>query len=313
MRRRNKLPESLELLLDTMCNTFGAIMFIAISLVIISQVTTKLIREMQPQQITEEYLEQMREKLKNLQAEVEAEEREMAERALAAIGMPKDKREKVEELLAKKSENRRLILQLSDQQKEKETIAQERDKQSEEIDDMKKDIHQIAMETTLKERTIAQILMMNKNKTDELNQKIASAEAANSVLKKQKDNMPKQMLTFSMEVETGSERQYTICLKNGRLYREQVGEIEAVHDTDRTGHFSFKTSGNVISGNANVALNRLIGGVGRDSFVTIFSDQASYDTLVVLRKYLRSRRLKVNFYYTNNFEIGFGGNSKASY
>ena len=40
MSRKNKLPDSLELLLDTMCNTFGAIMFIAISLVIISQITT---------------------------------------------------------------------------------------------------------------------------------------------------------------------------------------------------------------------------------------------------------------------------------
>ena len=31
---RQSLPESLELLLDTMCNTFGGVMFIAISMVI---------------------------------------------------------------------------------------------------------------------------------------------------------------------------------------------------------------------------------------------------------------------------------------
>ena len=31
---RRSLPESLELLLDTMCNTFGGVMFIAISMVI---------------------------------------------------------------------------------------------------------------------------------------------------------------------------------------------------------------------------------------------------------------------------------------
>ena len=54
MARKNHLPDSLELLLDTMCNTFGAIMFIAISIVVISQLSTKAIKEKVPVEITEE-------------------------------------------------------------------------------------------------------------------------------------------------------------------------------------------------------------------------------------------------------------------
>ena len=40
---KKSLPDSLELLLDTMCNTFGGIMFIAISLILVSQMVSKKI------------------------------------------------------------------------------------------------------------------------------------------------------------------------------------------------------------------------------------------------------------------------------
>ena len=70
MARKNHLPDSLELLLDTMCNTFGAIMFIAISIVVISQLSTKAIKEKAPVEITEEYLEELREKVRELEEEL---------------------------------------------------------------------------------------------------------------------------------------------------------------------------------------------------------------------------------------------------
>ena len=112
------MPDSLELLLDTMCNTFGAIMFIAISLVIISQISTKMVRDMKPPEVTEEYLEQMRQRMRALEDELAEEEQKMAEKALAALAMPAEKKEKVERLLAAKAENQRLILDLSRQMEE---------------------------------------------------------------------------------------------------------------------------------------------------------------------------------------------------
>ena len=313
MSRKNKLPDSLELLLDTMCNTFGAIMFIAISLVIISQITTKLVREMQPQEVTEEYLEQLRRKVLDLQNEVAEEERKMAARALAVLGMPKEKKEKVERLLAAKSDNQRLVLELAQQHNAEESLTSDKEKLADEKEKLNESIHQIEVETTQKEHILKQTLQMNQQKKEELEKSIADKTSENSNLESRLEHTPKQTLTFSMEVDTGSARQYTICLKNGRLFREELGEVVAVRDVGNSGHFAFKGAGNVISGNENVALNNLLGGIRQDRFVSIFSDQASYDSLVVLRKYLRSRRLKVNFNHTENYVISFGGGVKASY
>ena len=74
MRRKNKLPDSLELLLDTMCNTFGAIMFIAISLVIISQFSIKAVKAKKPLNIDEEHLGKMRRQVRDLNQTLAEEE-----------------------------------------------------------------------------------------------------------------------------------------------------------------------------------------------------------------------------------------------
>ena len=313
MSKKNKLPDSLELLLDTMCNTFGAIMFIAISLVIISQVSTKLVREKNPQEITEDYLEQMRSKVHELQGAVAEAELEVAKRALEALGMPKEKKEKVEKLLEMKSDSQRLVLDLSQLQGEEDVLAEPIEALGDEKEKIDDDINQIEVETANKERTLAQILLMNQKRKDDLERKVAEKQRENTNLENTLENTQKQMLTFSMEVSTGSERQYTICLRNGRLYREDNGEIEAVRDYGDKGHFVFKGSGNAISGNSEAAMRSLLGRVGRDRFVTIFSDQASYDSLVVLRKYLRSCRVKANFHHTENFAISYTSGVKASY
>ena len=45
MSARNSLPDSLELLLDTMCNTFGGVMFITLSLALLLCLSNKLVNE----------------------------------------------------------------------------------------------------------------------------------------------------------------------------------------------------------------------------------------------------------------------------
>ena len=51
---KKNLPDSLELLLDTMCNTFGGIMFIAISLVVLSQLVTQQQKAMSEEDISKQ-------------------------------------------------------------------------------------------------------------------------------------------------------------------------------------------------------------------------------------------------------------------
>jgi hypothetical protein len=69
-RAKKELPESLELLLDTMCNTFGGIMFIALALIIIYQLVTKQLKEMTPEEIDRKRIEQLNASIKELETEV---------------------------------------------------------------------------------------------------------------------------------------------------------------------------------------------------------------------------------------------------
>lgn len=306
------MPDSLELLLDTMCNTFGAIMFIAIALVIISKVTTKMIREMKPQEITEEYLEQLRRQIRALEEELLVEEQKMAEKALAALALPKEKREKVEELLASKAENQRLVLDLSQQVDAKMRELSELERARNESENTRNEVRQLEVETTEKERALAQMILANQQRKKELERRIEQAQKEQASLGKALENASPTTLTFSMELDVKGEREYCICLRNGRLYREESGEVEVVRDDDEHGHFSFNGGGHPMSGNMEGEIRRLLGGVSQKWFVNIFCDQASYDVLVALRKYLRSRKIRVHFCYTDSWSFGYG-DVKASY
>ena len=161
MARKNKLPDSLELLLDTMCNTFGAIMFIAISLVIISQVTTKIVKDMKPMEITDEQLAQMRSQLARMNKDLADKEAEMALKALAALNMDKEKKGKVEKLLKVQNENRQLLLQLSQQRIEKAKQYQKKEKAQRELDQKQAEKAKLEMLITQQEKIYAQILLAN--------------------------------------------------------------------------------------------------------------------------------------------------------
>ena len=68
---------SLELLLDTMCNTFGAVMFIAISLLVVISMLGK-VTSFAERQVDTEVLQNMRERLVQLENEY-AQSRKMLE------------------------------------------------------------------------------------------------------------------------------------------------------------------------------------------------------------------------------------------
>ena len=65
MRRRREDASSLELLLDTMCNTFGGVMFIAISLVVVISMVRSASRALEEN--APRKLEQLQQDLADLQ------------------------------------------------------------------------------------------------------------------------------------------------------------------------------------------------------------------------------------------------------
>ncbi len=71
MRRDFSETGSLELLLDTMCNTFGGVMFIAIALIIISSYIPKIIDDLPDEEVTAAQLGKMEDELRTLGAAVQ--------------------------------------------------------------------------------------------------------------------------------------------------------------------------------------------------------------------------------------------------
>ena len=74
MRRRREDASSLELLLDTMCNTFGGVMFIAISLVVVISMVRSASRALEEN--APRKLEQLQQELARCRQEKELAEKE---------------------------------------------------------------------------------------------------------------------------------------------------------------------------------------------------------------------------------------------
>ena len=314
MSGKNKLPDSLELLLDTMCNTFGAIMFIAISLVVISQMTTKVIKDKKPPEITEDQMNRMREKVDALVKEVREAEVTQAKNALSASGMSASKKDKIGRLLDLKSKNQGGLLDNARQRAQNAANASKLDSENQKLAGMQSEGNILASEVASAKKSVEQMKNAIQDKRKDLeNQRRQLANMVDE-LNGKKANMPKQTLTFSMETEITSEKQYVICLKNRRLYRMDSNEVTAIQDSEHTGHFSFSgSSGNVVSSNASGRVARLLAGVNRNRYVTVFCDSQSYPILVEIRKFSRNRGVKMSFIHTEDFSFYMGGKAKASY
>lgn len=312
MRKKNNLPESLELLLDTMCNTFGAIMFIAISLVVISQIVTKIVHEMQPQKVDEAFLEKMRNEVRTLENTVVDLEHEQAKKALIIMGLQKEKREVAEKLLALKTANQKMILELREQQLANRVEGKKLEMLQSEVMTEKAEARQIEIECKEKERALAQMLLSLQENKEELSKRIFQAQQEVIALNKHAAKTTPQMLTFSMEEETYGLDQYVICLKKGKIYREKKGEVTRMRDSEFHGHFQFSGHGNRISENPSQELGSLLSELTRHHFANVFCDESSYASLVALRKFLRSRGIRMHIIQTEEFDFSFGA-VKASY
>ena len=138
----------------------------------------------------------------------------------------------------------------------------------------------------------------------ELQRQIDKQEVIIKALEKDaEEKKSERTLRFSMEVSTAGEFEYTVCLKNGRLYSDGKGEIHPVRDNDQSGHFSLMGNGHDILENSDEAFSHLLTGISQRNFVSIWCDQKSYPILVNLRQYLRKKRIKVRFIYTEDFKF----------
>jgi len=112
--------DSLELLLDTMCNTFGGVMFIAIALVVISSFIPKIVVELDEDVAEMAKIEQLQEQISQLQRQLK---KQQLERSLKEQLVQKFKNhphlDKIRELGKLKDDNAKLVLLTSESKSEK--------------------------------------------------------------------------------------------------------------------------------------------------------------------------------------------------
>lgn len=285
MSKKHNLPDSLELLLDTMCNTFGGIMFIAISLIVISQQVTKSQQEMTDEAINKANMIKMEQNIKNLQQEIIALRQQELEQLLQSKDISPERKEIIKELLAVKDENLKII----------------------------SDIERIDIKTAAEQERLKRL----KDEEDELNTKLAEkkrqlkekkaeiAETKRQILEqiaqleKTLKNLQPKTLRFSREVATDL-KPYWVLLKDNIIYRSgtdsnpRKDEVETLE----IGNIVqlIPKHGTSLYDNPEKELDFLFRGIDKDyCFIRLVVDHHSLATLVVIKQYLRNKGFKVSW------------------
>jgi len=164
IRKKNDGESSLELLLDTMCNTFGGVMFIGISLVVLMTMLSPAIRtNRDPFEVSREKLEQMQQELDKL-----AQEQTAMEEILKK--MENDpRRELVTELLKLEETKQKNLLDLELVEQERKVIQEERKQIRQKISAEERALQTVREERQEKEKRLQDL----ERKTADLKQKLS--------------------------------------------------------------------------------------------------------------------------------------------
>ncbi len=295
MAKGNRLPDSLELLLDTMCNTFGGIMFIAISLVVISQLITNTQKAMTREDLNEATLKGMQKNIDTLQLEVSELQRQVFETQRRALKMSPEVKELIEQYLQARESNLHQLGKLNNLEA-KISAEQER------VNRLKSEIAQAEAELKEKKEFYAERQKQLAEKKQELQKAIAELEAA---LKR----VQPRTLRFSQEEDTSLDA-YWVLLKHNKIYRYGSSQSTVSGEVIRQ-DFNFGRSlrllpqrGTALGENPAADLEKLFGEIPRNRyFIFLLVDHESFSTLLATRQYLRNCRFMVRWSVNPEFEL----------
>ncbi len=301
-KQTNTLPESLELLLDTMCNTFGGIMFIAIALTIVAQVSNQNIKIHEQEMITPKEREAMHLQMKNLSLEVENSKRKLQEHIMQENLLNPQNRPLIEKLLEQRKNNiavlNTIALQRAELQKAKETLP----KEHAELERLKSSIQQTILENEKFSNALKMRRTMLQEQREKLQQQLNDLEEVVAALQEViRQGPPKETITFSMETET-SAREYMVLLSNGRFYREPRNtEVTQERFLD---FLELKPIGKgwEVTPKENQLWQQALTGIDKSYYyVRLVVDGNSFNSFLTIKKFLRQKGYLVTWGYAPNF------------
>lgn len=297
MKKQN-LPESLELLLDTMCNTFGGIMFIAISLVVISQFTAKKIADDLPAPLDPKAAAELPDKIATLKAEITGLQNTATKpQSRNGIDNPQEIKQLEEELASyalNDAKERELREALVAQAKIKQELAEE------------------ARELARQGAPVPQptgdnaTVMVLQNQVAVLTEKL-DAE------KKKAAARPTRAINFAVEKDTNLD-QFIVLIKENQIYRqkENFNEVRMEENESINSIRMYPRVGRG-HGFSPADCKKIFSAVDNSKYyIDIWIDKESFAALYQLRQWLRQNSFKMRWNVNDGFSFSRGGNGRAS-
>ena len=297
MAKKNSesLPSSLELLLDTMCNTFGGIMFIAIALVIVTQFASKSVLDSITKMPTQEEKEALRRQLAELRGEVHDVEQKHINAQLDRMGFTPEAVRVIHQILETREEHQAAM------EAEKEAKQRLQDAQAEhnKLEDQAVANQKELKDLTTEQQKVQEQLYRENQELERARNETRKLQNECQELKGKLDNAkPAQTITFSMENERTTGDELSIFIKQGRFY------TPAEIDTEELGGNRFRVR--FPAGRGYGASPEEIGRAfssKTSGTVQIWVGDNSFDTFVAIRNFLRNKKIPVSWEYCSEFEF----------
>lgn len=297
MSKNNQLPDSLELLLDTMCNTFGGVMFIAVSLIIISQMISSVQKSMTAEDVNESKLASMRQNIDTLQQEVAELQKNVFENQRKQLNTSPEIKEAIIQYMQLKENNLQIQGRL-DNLKTKNDAEQER-------------INRLNLEITQSEAELKEKKYLLSQKQKQLTTKKQHLENALAELTETLKGLQPRSLRFAREEETLLEP-YWVLLKNNKIYRlgpaqsPLPGEVALQNYNFGRSVRMIPQNGTPLGDNPGEELGKLFRDIPKNHyFISLVTDCESFNTLLITRQYLRNCLFMVNWSVNPNFEFSY--------
>jgi hypothetical protein len=298
----NTLPESLELLLDTMCNTFGGIMFIAIALTIVAQVSNQHIKLQEQTMITLEEKEAMHQRMKTLSLEVENSERKLQEHITWENLLDPRNRPLIEKLLEQRKNNTRILSSIALQRKKLQDSTEALAKEHSELERLKSSVEQSMLENKKLDDALEMRRIMLQEQREKLQAQLDKLEETIAALQEViNQGPPKETIAFSMETET-SAREYMVLLSNGHLYREPRNT--EVKQERFLNFLELKPTGQgwKVTPGENQLWQQALTSIDKSYYyIRLVLDNNSFDSLLKVKKFLRENGYLVTWGYSPSF------------
>lgn len=300
MRKKNrkKSTDSLELLLDTMCNTFGGVMFIAISLVIISSNLKD--KSSESRNLDDINLESL--KIEIMKAEInnkslQSQKNKMENKSHGTQILDKNKLKKYKNSSKNLSLKRKVLIQKM----------QKIEKSKRKIEDLKKNENKIKKETVSSLKRKSQSLRTFSENKKNLENKILS-------IKKKLKNMDSREIKFRKIKPDKTRYPFFVLLSDNKLYRINRNSDSSLNfssdvykekDSIRQQIFYFFKPklgrGRPLKSDEEISM--AIRPVSKENnIVSILVMEDSFDSLIRIIEFLQKNNYRYNIHPINNFD-----------